>query len=254
MADRYACLCCGHITLPTQPSGTWEICPVCFWEDVPVDGGWGSNQISLRQAQRSFEQIGASDSEWLDYVRPPTPAEMRSPNWQTLDEQEVAVRQTLIQTITLAFQDVGRADGVTLHQARVLDDYGSEEEQAQALALDTDSHWWEVPDEWISEFSEALSFLDPVGFRYYIPAYMIWTLKHYTTSQSFSVDSTIYAFYLYKGLEAHKLGYFELMDSAQAQVICQFLRYCVKFGGDYLDDRVAQEALDKYWQQFCEET
>ncbi|MGB3496555.1 MAG: DUF6714 family protein [Elainellaceae cyanobacterium] len=252
MGDRYACRCCGYLTLPTHPSGTWEICPVCFWEDAPLGKGWISNQISLRQAQRSFIQVGASDQEWLGYVRSPEAAESRAPDWQTLDEQDGAVRKALIEDITLAFQAVRRADGVTLHQARVLDDYGGAEEQARARALDTDTHWGEVPDEWITEFSEALCFVDPIGFRYYIPAYMIWTLKHYTTSHSFSVDSTIYAFCLSQNLEAHQLSYFSLLDTDQCQVICRFLMYCVKFGGHFLDSRAAQEALDKHWQQFCQ--
>jgi rubredoxin len=33
---RYACSCCGYLTLDEQPPGTFDICPVCWWEDDPV--------------------------------------------------------------------------------------------------------------------------------------------------------------------------------------------------------------------------
>ena len=33
---RYACPCCGFLTLDEAPPGTFAICPVCFWEDDDV--------------------------------------------------------------------------------------------------------------------------------------------------------------------------------------------------------------------------
>ena len=39
---KYQCPCCGHYTLDDKPDNTFQICPVCFWEDdginqTPVD-------------------------------------------------------------------------------------------------------------------------------------------------------------------------------------------------------------------------
>lgn len=254
MAQNYACLCCGYLTLPQQPPETWEICPVCFWEDVPISSGWIQNRVALRQAQRTFLQIGVSSKDWLDDVRPPTVSEARLPHWQSLDEQDTATRETLIHDITDTFRAVRREDGITLHQAHVLDGYGSEAEQAEARALDTDSYWWDVPDAVMATLPAPLNFLDPVGFRYYIPAYMIWTLKHHRISQSFTIDYTIYAFLIYENSREHTRQRFELMNGAQKQVICRFLRYFTTFGADAVDSRSAQQALDKYWSQFCDVT
>ncbi|NER84275.1 MAG: hypothetical protein F6K42_33015, partial [Leptolyngbya sp. SIO1D8] len=184
MSSHYPCPCCGYRTLPQPPPGSWEICPVCFWEDAPKLWDCTSNQVSLRQAQRNFLSLGASEPQWSKDVRPATATEKRPSNWQTMDEQEAQRCAVLIQTITAAFSDVLREDGVSMHQARVIDDYGSPEEEAQARLLDIDTHWWEVPDAWIAEFYEILSFVDPKGFRYYIPAYMIWTLKNYDNTWS----------------------------------------------------------------------
>ena len=58
--EKYICPCCGHKTLPEQAGGTYEICPVCGWEDDPVqlrdpDFEGGANKLSLNRAREQFE-------------------------------------------------------------------------------------------------------------------------------------------------------------------------------------------------------
>lgn len=81
-SDRYPCPCCGFLTMP-QDRGSYELCPVCFWEDDGVqfrDPSYegGANQVSLNDARANFARIGASEPELLDSVRPPRPEEMPS--------------------------------------------------------------------------------------------------------------------------------------------------------------------------------
>lgn len=75
--EKYACLCCGYKTLDKQPTDTFQICPVCFWEDDGLqyeepDYEGGANNVSLHQAQYNFRTFGASDKESLPDVRRPT--------------------------------------------------------------------------------------------------------------------------------------------------------------------------------------
>ncbi len=49
--------------------------------------------------------------------------DVRDSNWQTLDNLEENTRLALIEQITAAFDGVKRSDGITLHEARALDDY-----------------------------------------------------------------------------------------------------------------------------------
>jgi len=56
-----ACPCCGYLTLSDWNVGSWEICPVCNWEDDEVqyrdptfEGG--ANPESLKQAIARYEQ------------------------------------------------------------------------------------------------------------------------------------------------------------------------------------------------------
>jgi len=73
--SRFGCLCCGSLTLEESPPGSYDICPVCFWEDDPVQGedqdsSSGANAVSLRVAQRNYEDFGASEARFLCDVRP----------------------------------------------------------------------------------------------------------------------------------------------------------------------------------------
>jgi hypothetical protein len=153
----------------------------------------------------------------------------------------------VIDEINRAFYGVTREGGVSLHEADVIDDYyGSMEERAEARKLDTETRWQDVPDPDIEQNSSILSFLDPIGFHYYIPAYMVWTLENLWISLSFSADSTIYALTLEgEDLKNWKLERFSLFNQEQAQAICQFLRYMVNIK-KISDCDDAQKALDKY--------
>jgi hypothetical protein len=80
---RYPCRCCGFLTLPEPPGGTYEICPVCFWEDDPVQGqdpdyAGGANAPSLNEARRNFAAYGASEERFRPNVRPPRDDERSS--------------------------------------------------------------------------------------------------------------------------------------------------------------------------------
>ncbi|KWX77765.1 hypothetical protein JI735_02100 [Paenibacillus sonchi] len=76
MPRKYACPCCGYLTLPDEPPGTFEICPVCYWEDdnlqhAEPEREGGANSISLIEARENFKKHGAMSLEFLDVVRLP---------------------------------------------------------------------------------------------------------------------------------------------------------------------------------------
>ncbi len=249
----YPCPCCGYLTLSEKPPGTYLICPICCWEDAMVEWEPGSNPISLRLAQRNFVEFGACEPEWLSYIRYPTESDRRIPNWQTLDEIADAASLLLIQQITTAFSEVTREDGTSLHEARAIDDYEGEEGRATARLKDTDTRWQDVSDKLIEYFSDVLSFFDAKGFRYYIPAYMIWSLKNYQTSQSWSVDSTIYAFLIYKYdkfPDYDPYHRFRLLNEEQSKAIANFLKFMANYCDDWVDASSANKALSEYWHQF----
>jgi hypothetical protein len=76
----YPCPCCRLKTLSEKPPGTYEVCPVCYWEDDPVqfeneEYAGGANRVSLLTARENYHAFGACSEEHRSAVRPPTEEE-----------------------------------------------------------------------------------------------------------------------------------------------------------------------------------
>lgn len=74
--NRYRCPCCGYRTLDER--GSFDICPVCFWEDdgqddqdADVRRGGPNGALSLTQARANFQEFGACEQRCMQYVRKP---------------------------------------------------------------------------------------------------------------------------------------------------------------------------------------
>lgn len=81
MKKRYPCACCGFLTTSEPYSGTFEICPVCFWEDDSaqfddIDYAGGANKESLRKARLNFKKFNVCSLQFLKDVRAPLPEEI----------------------------------------------------------------------------------------------------------------------------------------------------------------------------------
>jgi hypothetical protein len=82
---HYPCPCCGYLTLGEKSPGTYEVCPVCFWEDDDVQSrdpsfAGGPNKINLTQARANFASFGAIVREHQANVRKPRPEEIPPTN------------------------------------------------------------------------------------------------------------------------------------------------------------------------------
>jgi rubrerythrin len=85
--SKFPCPCCGHKTFNEKRTGTYDICPVCFWEDDPFqfenpDYESGANPTSLRQAQKNFIIFGACDETMKRNVRQPNADEPKDKYWR----------------------------------------------------------------------------------------------------------------------------------------------------------------------------
>ncbi len=70
---RYACPCCGYLTLTEKPPGTFAICPVCFWEDDEVQfkdqrpRAVQTRSVSSKRARTSASSEQLCSSLWGRY-------------------------------------------------------------------------------------------------------------------------------------------------------------------------------------------
>lgn len=67
--DRFRCRCCGSRCLEETALGTYEICPICGWEDDPVQSAdiertGGANGGSLRDQRRSHLEQALQQHHW----------------------------------------------------------------------------------------------------------------------------------------------------------------------------------------------
>jgi len=73
---RWPCACCGCFTLDEPGRASFQICPVCYWEDDrfqfdhPTETG--ANAVSLETAIRNYRAHGVSEPRLSDFVRPAT--------------------------------------------------------------------------------------------------------------------------------------------------------------------------------------
>lgn len=187
----------------------------------------------------------------------------------------------LIAQIKEAFQAVLRGEGTSLSETQVLDDYGSVEARQEARIWDTDTHWWEVSDEDLLH-GNYLTYLDDLGWRYYLPAFMTHSLKILNsprTGYTDTRDDTLYMLTYYDEadweksqqlreqhphllpplLYARRDDYGEpekqkwvILTTEQSRVVCLYLRFVAAHQGQKREAQKAEKGLRQYWGQFCE--
>ncbi len=165
------------------------------------------------------------------------------PNTQT--PEELAEIESLIGLIQDAFRGTQLEGGITIHEADLEGAYQGEEVRLAARAKDTEASWAEVPDWKIERFPSVLTFLDVNGWRFYIPAYMIWTLRNWRTTDSIMADYVVWSFD--PAMPGTSLPRYESLTAAQAHAAYRF----VKFFCDYSGDKESRHAMEAYWHRFA---
>ena len=80
---KFKCICCGYKTLEHSDPVYHEVCPVCYWENDPIQNEnheykGGANRVCLNEAKRNFAEFGATEKEYIGYVRKPLEGELGS--------------------------------------------------------------------------------------------------------------------------------------------------------------------------------
>ena len=172
-----------------------------------------------------------------------------------------AEREALIAEIHAAFEGVTREGGVSWSETDVIDGYGSDEERRIARLRDKDTSWTELVmnEHWnIAVGFGGWSFLDAIGFRYYLPAGMVRNICDGWQSD-ISFQLTLNKATKPRGfeLQEHTKNKWSLLNDRQRRCVTRFIRFMISW-----EELTAQEddpeyraddwrtAYDRYWKQF----
>ena len=174
------------------------------------------------------------------------------------ERQREERRNKLIVEITAAFDGVSRENGVTLHEAKAIDDWKLSEELQSARQLDTEQRWQDIPDEDLLASDSPLPFFDAKGFRYYLPAFMLCGLKDWENDLSGILHSCEYHLLhesqksLRQSEPASIVAKYRFTN-AQCKAIASFLRFVVGEDDEFSTaERPTLQAVEK-WERFVKE-
>ena len=159
--------------------------------------------------------------------------------------------EELVNIIADAFRGVEQPIEITLHVAEAHGNYDGENDEKHRQK-DFVGAWESIPEEHIASCQHALSFLDKIGMRYYLPAYMVWTLKNLNNDK---ID-LVHALYSLDNspndqeLAAYHKERFSLFTLEQMEACALFVKFCAEDEHDYTDAYFARKRLDRYWAQY----
>ncbi len=176
-------------------------------------------------------------------------------------------KRALIEEITAAFDGVSRENGVSFRESRVIDDYGSDEERAKARSEDTETRWQDVPDDDIYHAYACLSFLDEIGFHYYIPAFVVWFLRYMDTEDPDFASETSGSLIYHLNLSDDEiltdlyLSRYKFFTHEQSKAIAHFLEFVEEQEDAFRkedsqrqqqrlsDEGLTPEEIDAHWRE-----
>jgi hypothetical protein len=142
---------------------------------------------------------------------------------------------------------------------------GENSEDQKILRLLKGLHWRDVPLETLDHLRSDLTFMSPEAFRFYLPAFMIYSIVDFDRADV-AVDRVIANLTLLFASDiwskpSHaeederwwRNWFFERVsgfDVLQAKVIREFLEYMRDVNGERFLNQEPQTALDRYWHQF----
>lgn len=155
--------------------------------------------------------------------------------------------------IRAAFKDVKLDGGISLRQAKVIDNYGegvTNEEFAALPQQDITDDWTALSAELLDEYC-VIPHFDAKGFRYYIPAYILSVIHDYGYLSE-RASSTLYVLYPKKdNLWDHYMMHYSLLNFQQRSAIAHFLQALPNLVAlDSEDSKIVERSIRNFWHQY----
>ena len=162
-----------------------------------------------------------------------------------------ALRAAVEARIRRAFAGVTLGDGISLKQAAVIDNFGegfTDSEFERIPSTEVTSDWERVPQSDL-ELGD-IPHLDPAGFRYYIPRFMLSVLADYRPGEMRAI-ATLSAL---RARAEDWLRYYapryEILSFAQCRAIACYLDALPHVVDLDTEDEVIVERAMRHWRRF----
>ena len=153
-------------------------------------------------------------------------AEERSKRWHQA--------QQVVGELRAAFAGVALGDGVGLYQAQGLDDYAEQAELERLRLSDEKEDWTRISAAALNECNSSLSFFDPPGMRFHMPAFLIADI---CGDFHFGVDYHL----------CNPGDRYSLLSPQQRAAVRQFMLYIAEEDNYEFSRPHILKALDEYW-------
>jgi len=151
----------------------------------------------------------------------------------------------LTELIKQSFKNVTLGEGVSWHEAGIIDDNGTLEERKNARSRDEKNDWTKIPLSLLEnlKYQSVLPFLDTKGLKFYLPILMNYSITNYTKCDSLIINCLIYT--LIDKERANELK--AVLNQEQKMCVIHFLKFCLGIGDDYFDITNVEKSLENYW-------
>jgi len=145
----------------------------------------------------------------------------------------------VLNLIRTAFAGVALGDGVGLRQVQGLDDYADERTLASYRAHDEKHDWSAIPVADLDRCHSSLSFFDPDGMRFHLPAYLVADLE----SSLQTADVLFHLVYMADGAASR----FDRLSPAQREAVRELLLLRLSDPDREFVHPMIEAALLDYW-------
>ena len=161
----------------------------------------------------------------------------------------------LIKAIEQAFDGV-ECSTTSLRQFSLTEQFGllrdiTDKEWTQAGKSRIDSKWQDIPDSEIEECNCLLAFMQAKEFKYFLPAYMRYSVNNYKKSiwETDIIGGVVHSLFPSSkndDLYVYNVRQLSLLIETQKSTVVQFLHFVATSAGD-VQRPDAVKALERYW-------
>ncbi len=140
--------------------------------------------------------------------------------------------------IEKAFLGVKLGMGVGLFEGQAIDDYESEEERGRQRARDEKEDWRRIESKHLNACHSSLSFFDPLGMRFHLPAFICCELRgEYRMGLDIGLS----------GLDDWSRSKFSLLSATQKAAVARFLEFLAEDVDSEFSRPTIERDLIEFW-------